>query len=115
MKFESEIKSGMQVLRFSGDLIGEETDKMLWKPVEKSIAEGVRSCVVDISQLRYINSSGIGILITLLTKFRNKGGEVYLMKPSESVQKLLVITKLNAIFRIVQSEEEALTLSDATA
>jgi len=45
-------------------------------------------------------------LITILTKFRNKGGEVYLMKPSENVQKLLVITKLNAIFQIIQTESE---------
>ena len=51
---------------------------------------------------------GIGLLITILTKFRNKGGEVYLMKPSENVQKLLVITKLNAIFQIIQSEDEVL-------
>ena len=48
------------------------------------------------------------MLITILTKFRNKGGEVYLMKPSETVQKLLVITKLNAIFHIIQTEEEVL-------
>jgi len=51
------------------------------------------------------------VLITILTKFRNKGGEVYLMKPSESVKKLLVITKLNAIFHVVQSEEEAFKLA----
>jgi anti-sigma B factor antagonist len=51
------------------------------------------------------------MLITILTKFRNKGGEVFLLKPSENVQKLLVITKLNAIFQIVKSEEEALVNS----
>jgi anti-sigma B factor antagonist len=68
----------------------------------------VLTCVIDISQLRYINSSGIGVLITLLTKFRNKGGEVYLMNPSESVRKLLAITKLNAIFQVIRKEEEAI-------
>jgi anti-sigma B factor antagonist len=76
--------------------------------VGEAIANGVAACIIDISGLRYINSSGIGVLITVLTKFRNKGGEVYLMKPSESVQKLLVITKLNAIFQVIQKEEEVL-------
>jgi anti-sigma B factor antagonist len=52
------------------------------------IQQQVLTCIIDISKLRYINSSGIGVLITILTKFRNKGGEVYLMKPSENVQKL---------------------------
>jgi len=68
----------------------------------------VSTCIIDISELRYINSSGIGVLITILTKFRNKGGEVYLMNPSESVSKLLLITKLNAIFQIIKSEEDVL-------
>jgi anti-sigma B factor antagonist len=76
-----------------------------------AIQDNVLKCVIDISKLRYINSSGIGVLITILTKFRNKNGEVFLLNPSESVQKLLVITKLNAIFQIAKTEEEALTLA----
>lgn len=106
MVFDKEIKDNMFIIRLSGDLIGEQTGVNLLDAVNSAIQEKVLTCVIDISGLRYINSSGIGVLITVLTKFRNKGGEVYLMKPSENVQKLLVITKLNAIFQIVQSEEE---------
>ena len=64
-------------------------------------------CAIDIHDVRYINSSGIGVLITILTKFRNKGGEVVLIKPSDSVEKLLVITKLNSIFTIVPNLDHA--------
>ena len=95
----------------AGALIGENNGMGILEVVNGSIHEKVARCIIDISGLRYINSSGIGVLITILTKFRNKGGEVYLMKPSESVQKLLVITKLNAIFQMVQSEEEVLQLA----
>ena len=108
MNFAQEIKSNSLVLRISGDLIGEDTGTRLVEAVNEAVSHKVMTCIIDISGLRYINSSGIGVLITILTKFRNKGGEVYLMKPSESVKKLLVITKLNAIFQVVQSEEEAL-------
>lgn len=108
MNFKHEIKNNKLVLRFVGDLIGEDNGAAVIEIVNNAIQQKVMNCIVDISGLRYINSSGIGVLITILTKFRNKGGEVYLMKPSESVQKLLVITKLNAIFQIVQSEEEVL-------
>lgn len=108
MKFEQEIKDNVLVLRLSGDLIGEDNGANILDKVNSAIQDNVSVCIVDISQLRYINSSGIGVLITILTKFRNKGGEVYLMKPSETVQKLLVITKLNAIFHIIQNEEEVL-------
>lgn len=106
MKFEHQIKDSILTIRLSGDLIGEDNGTNILEIVNNAIQEKVLCCVIDISKLRYINSSGIGVLITILTKFRNKGGEVYLMKPSESVQKLLVITKLNAIFQIIQSEDE---------
>lgn len=106
MNFAQEIKSNVLILRISGDLIGEDNGTRLVEAVNDAVSHQVKICVIDISDLRYINSSGIGVLITILTKFRNKGGEVYLMKPSESVKKLLAITKLNAIFQIIQSEEE---------
>lgn len=106
MKFEHETRNNVFIIRLSGDLIGEQSGANVLDSVSQAIQKNVLTCVIDISGLRYINSSGIGVLITILTKFRNKGGEVYLMKPSENVQKLLVITKLNAIFQIVQSEQE---------
>ena len=111
MNFKHEIKNDTLVLRLAGDLIGEDSGAAVVEVATDAIHQKTMKCIVDISGLRYINSSGIGLLITILTKFRNKGGEVYLMKPSESVQKLLVITKLNAIFQIVQSEEDVLKKS----
>lgn len=106
MVFNHEIKNNTLIIRLTGDLIGEENGAAVIEVVTNGLQQKVKTCIVDISGLRYINSSGIGMLITILTKFRNKSGEVYLMKPSESVQKLLVITKLNAIFHIIQSEAE---------
>lgn len=106
MNLAQEIKGNSLILRISGDLIGEDNGTQLISAVNDAVSHKVSTCIIDISDLRYINSSGIGLLITILTKFRNKGGEVYLMNPSESVNKLLVITKLNAIFQIIMSEEE---------
>ncbi len=108
MKFEQEIRDNLLILRLSGDLIGEDNGANILDKVSTALQNDIRTCIVDIADVRYINSSGIGVLITILTKFRNKGGEVYLMKPSETVRKLLVITKLNAIFQIIQNEEEVL-------
>jgi len=108
MIFEQLVKENVLILSLSGDLIGEDNGANILDKVNTAIQDKIRVCIIDISKLRYINSSGIGVLITILTKFRNKGGEVYLMKPSETVQKLLVITKLNAIFHIIQNEDEVL-------
>jgi anti-sigma B factor antagonist len=111
MKFSSEIKKESFIIRLEGDLIGENDGAAILAKATDAIQDNVLKCVIDISKLRYINSSGIGVLITILTKFRNKDGEVFSLNPSESVQKLLVITKLNAIFQIAKTEEEALTLA----
>jgi anti-sigma B factor antagonist len=108
MNFSQEIKSNSLILHMAGDLIGEDDGKQLIAAVSNAMSDNVLLCIIDIAELRYINSSGIGVLITILTKFRNKGGEVYLLKPSESVKKLLIITKLNSIFNVVESESDAI-------
>lgn len=90
-------------LFIKGDLIGDETGPKLVEVVSDAILDGAKTFVVDLSEVRYISSSGIGLLITMLTKMRNVGGEVYLTSPSEHVKKLLIITKLNNIFTVFDS------------
>jgi len=93
-------------LFIKGDLIGDEIGPQLVEVVSDAIQEGAKTFVIDLSEVRYISSSGIGLLITMLTKMRNVGGEVYLTSPSEHVKKLLIITKLNNIFTVFDSVED---------
>jgi anti-sigma B factor antagonist len=90
-------------LHIEGDLIGDEVGPKLVEVVSDAIEEGAKTFVIDLSGVRYISSSGIGLLITMLTKMRNIGGEMYLTSPSEHVKKLLIITKLNNIFSVFDS------------
>ena len=92
MKYTHEVIDNTLVVHLSGDLIGEDNGASILELATDHIKRNIRHCIVDISEVRYINSSGIGVLITILTKFRNKGGEVFLVKPSENVKKLLIIT-----------------------
>jgi anti-sigma B factor antagonist len=108
MNYSHSINKNTLKLVFKGDLIGENNGPDLVELVNDALNKDVRYCLIDITDVRYINSSGIGVLITILTKFRNKSGEIYLINPSEHVKKLLIITKLHAIFTIVKTEEEAL-------
>jgi anti-sigma B factor antagonist len=93
-------------LFIEGDLIGDEVGPKLVEVVSDAIEEGKKIVVIDLSGVRYISSSGIGLLITMLTKMRNVGGEVFLTSPSEHVKKLLIITKLNNIFTVFDSVED---------
>ncbi|MCE7993592.1 MAG: STAS domain-containing protein [Roseivirga sp.] len=107
MEYKSEINNGILFFTLSGDLIGEVKGPELLEKVNDAINKGVVLSAIDISDVRYINSSGIGVLITMLTKFRNQGGEVCIVNPSEHVKKLLIITKLTAIFNIADTVGEA--------
>jgi len=108
MKVTAERVGTVQVVHLEGDLIGEDSGPRVVEAAVEALNNNLFTCVLDLTHLRYINSSGIGALITILTKFRNKGGEVFLMHPSDKIQKLLTITKLNAIFYTVASVQEAI-------
>jgi len=64
--------------------------------------------VIDLSKVGFVNSSGLGILISGLTTMRNGGGDLKLASISSKVEGLLSITKLNQIFEQHPSVEEAL-------
>ena len=104
MKLESTVTKDIVYVRLQGDLIGSPDSQQLIELVNNSISETKLLCAVDLSQVRFINSSGIGVLVSLLTKFRNRGGELVLINPSEHMRKLLIITKLNAIFTIAEDD-----------
>ncbi len=108
MTFTSKISDGVLHFSFDGNLIGEDVGSSIIEKANQAVAEDVFHCIIDINKVKYINSSGIGVLITLLTKFRNKEGEVIIVNPSEHVKKLLIITKLSAIFKMSDSLEEAI-------
>ena len=103
----SQRKEGqVHYLFMEGDLIGDEVGPIIAELVSDSVEEGIKTMVIDLEKVRYISSSGLGLLITLLTKMKNVGGELFLTAPSEHVKKLLLITKLNGIFTVVESVKE---------
>ncbi len=107
MKYEKKIKDNVLKLTFLGDLIGENNGPEIVELANDTLSKGILYCLLNISEVRYINSSGLGLLITLLTKFRNKNGDLFIIKPSAHVNKLLIMTKLHTIFNIVESEKQA--------
>jgi len=107
MKLTHSLEDKVLFVRLQGDLIGNPDTQPLVDVVNKSLDEAVILCAIDLSKVRFINSSGIGVLVSILTKFRNRGGELVLISPSEHIRKLLIITKLNAIFTVADDDGQA--------
>lgn len=64
--------------------------------------------VINCSQIKLLNSSGINVFLKILTKLRNRGGELVLCELPQHIAKLLIITKLNSIFSVFENEEQAI-------
>ena len=64
--------------------------------------ENTPDIYLDLKELEYLNSSGLNVLIQILTQARNHGAEVYLQHIPQEIDKLLLITKLKSIFKIVE-------------
>ncbi|MCK4753920.1 MAG: STAS domain-containing protein [Calditrichia bacterium] len=65
--------------------------------------------VIDLNNVEWMNSSGLGILIGAVSLFRNNNGQLRIINVSERIQNLLKITKLAGIFETSSSLEEALS------
>jgi anti-sigma B factor antagonist len=97
------------VLALKGSLLADVQTKEILQSASDLIQNGEANFVVDLKDLKFINSSGLGMLLTLLTKARKSGGEVVLANIPEQVSNLLLITKLTNIFKTGESVDEAIT------
>ena len=66
-----------------------------------------RKIVIDLAGVEWMNSTGLGILISSLTTLRNNDGELKLANVTEKIQSLLTITKLVTVFESYDSVDEA--------
>jgi anti-sigma B factor antagonist len=72
------------------------------------LAENKRHFVLNLRGVDYIDSSGLGQLISIWTSIRNKSGHMTILSPSKRVDRLLEITRLNTVFEIFADETAAI-------
>lgn len=107
MNYQIEQKDNILFIRLQGDLIAGSDSQLMMNEVDELRDDKILLSAVDLSNVRFMDSSGMGILVSLLTRFRNRGGELVLIKPSDHIRKLLIVTKLNAIFTIAENDNFA--------
>jgi anti-sigma B factor antagonist len=101
----SRIVSGVIVVDVSGRLCFLETS--LREHVNELLDEGHREFVLNFEDVPYIDSFGLGQLVSIWTSIRSKGGQFILLRPTDHVQRLLQISRLDTIFHISGEEAQA--------
>lgn len=105
----SQKQGNIHILTLKGDLIDKNQADTLIQEVNETILNNHIRFVVDLGNLKYLNSSGLTILIQILTKARKAGGEAVIANVGKRIKELLVITKLNTVFTVTDSVEEGIT------
>jgi len=107
MKFKSEEKHGVTVIALDGNIMGGPDATSLNDELHKLVKESKVKVVVDLGNVKFMNSSGLGMLIRSLTTLRNAGGDLKLARASEKIESLLMVTKLITVFDHYESVDEA--------
>ncbi|MBI3511367.1 MAG: STAS domain-containing protein [Bacteroidetes bacterium] len=90
-----------------GDLIDRNQAQEFLDNVYALMEEGKNNVAIELSELRYMNSTGLNVLINILTRARKSGGELVICAVPRKIQELLLVTKLNSVFTVTETAEEA--------
>ena len=100
-------KRGVVVVGVDGQLIVGNRQELKQKVIE-ALEGGAKQFVIDFTRTGYIDSSGLGVLVSLSKKIREQGGDLRLAGLNEDLQTLFELTKLDTLFSIPQTPAEAL-------
>jgi len=103
MQIKEKIIRDVAVLKFSGSLLGEPDATKVRKKVHSLVHDDMRKVVIDMGDLKWINSAGLGSLIASLTTLRNAGGDLRLAKGPDNVESLFRITELVKVFKMYET------------
>ncbi len=99
--------SGVAVVQVDGQLIVGNRQE-LKELVQAALEKGERRLLIDFSRTGYIDSSGLGALVSISKKIREAGGELRLSGLNEDLRSLFELTKLDTLFAIAETPQQAL-------
>ena len=107
MKVSTRRVDDVTILDLSGRITLGEGSVQLREAVKDLLSRGSRKILLNLEDVNYIDSSGIGELVSAYTTVRNQGGDLKLLNLTKKVHDLLQITKLYTVFDIKEDETSA--------
>ncbi len=107
MTIKEEFHGDVVVLELKGNLMGDPETTELREKVRSLVADGFNKVVLDIAKLKWVNSSGLGALISSLATINNGGGDLRIANVTEKINSLFMITQLIKVFKSFDSVDRA--------
>mgnify|MGYP003575993425 FL=1 len=108
MQIDERMNGDVTVIRITGDItLNQGGDVLLKDKVQSLLQQGHRKLVLDLGNVSYVDSAGLGQLVQIHATAKSNGGSLRLVNVTKRVKDLLVVTKLVTIFDSYDSEAEA--------
>jgi len=108
MKLTDREQGNIVILEPKGKIMGGPDASLLHDKLYECIEKNRKQVVIDLAKVDWMNSTGLGILISSFTTMRNHDGELKLANVTDKIKSLLTITKLVTVFESHDSVDEAL-------
>jgi anti-sigma B factor antagonist len=115
MKTSTRQANGITIVDCSGRITLGEGSVILKHVVRELLSRGQKHILLNLGNVNYIDSSGIGELVSAFTTVRNEGGDLKLLNLTKKVNDLLQITKLSTVFDVKHDEASAIKSFNADA
>lgn len=109
MKIATRTVGEVQILDCSGKITLGEGTMAVRNSVREALKTGSKKIILNLGDVNYIDSSGIGELVSSYTTVTNQGGQLKLLHLTKKIQELLAITKLLTVFHVFEDEQTALS------
>lgn len=107
MKITDRENNGIVILELKGNIMGGDDEAVFYDKLRELIDQNKKKVVLDLAKVEWINSRGLGILISGLTTMRNSGGQLKIARVVEKVKSLLTMTRLITVFDSYETVDEA--------
>jgi anti-sigma B factor antagonist len=108
MKIETRTVGEIIIMDFSGQITLGEGTKEVRDAVRGILDQGGNKIILNLGGVNYIDSSGVGEMVSTFASVTNKGGQLRLVNLTKRIKEMLTITKLLTVFQSFEDEQEAI-------
>lgn len=108
MQFLEKHLQGIPVFELEGKIMGAGESVSLCDRLKEVVSSGVKNIILDFNNVRWINSPGIGMMLSCVTSLRREGGDVHFVGIEGKVAYYFKVTKLDTVLKIHNDQQEAL-------
>ncbi len=108
MKIKQKARGDVMVLQLSGKIMGGEDNDLFHNEIKSLINDGYVDILLNMSKVSWINSTGLGILVSAYHTLKKNGGQMKICEVSDRIDNILNVTQLKLVFETYESEDKAM-------